>query len=501
MTGSNRREFLKKAGLGLILVDKVGQGLLYDPFDNNGFTNKEDWSENIKTILENTKLLTYPRMGRLPLYVWPAVDPGEMSEETAGRLVELLDKRGVGVICSWRWREDRRLKSLEVGLSIAKAQKRLGQPVNIDASSLLYSFYDGSEETAHIDDNNNPFFDNSFGIDHKIGCPFTLNEQKDRIRERVTFFSKKYKEEGLEIDFIFTDWEIDGPIAVNGAFKASQKCKRCKKHLGEDFSYTKFQKQMMDMRAYLQYYTYVDPILSRFPSALVGNYGDYPNDGYRYWYDYFESHQPWEPYKQDQKAKYRQWYESFSKTGFTMAMPVVYTWKNIYKWYEFEDTDYRWFYNMLLVASNGVKNTDKNIPIVSFVHWNTIFIGRDESDAEIKQMSENGYRELLWHMLLRGTDSFFMWSERKNFPKEVRLVHEVYASALQFRDFLEHGWAITYDVPEEEGTVISGLAYKDKVLVRRTDFGSDKRPVLILAGSKLITVDYKPGICQIISLR
>ena len=65
------------------------------------------------------------------------------------------------------------------------------------------------------------------------------------------------------------------------------------------------------MRSYLQNYSYSAPVLSQFPDALVGNYAVYPNDGYRYWYDYFEYYVDGQPYKADQHAKYRKWYNDF----------------------------------------------------------------------------------------------------------------------------------------------------------------------------------------------
>ena len=69
-----------------------------------------------------------------------------------------------------------------------------------------------------------------------MGCPFAIDFRKKEIRERVELFVKKYKDAGLPVDFIFTDWEIDGPLEVNRAFEASKKCTRCCKYLGEDFT-------------------------------------------------------------------------------------------------------------------------------------------------------------------------------------------------------------------------------------------------------------------------
>ena len=257
--------------------------------------------------------------------------------------------------------------------------------------------------------------------------------------------------------------------------------------------------QLREMRSYLQNYTYADPVLRRFPHALVGNYAVYPNDGYRYLYDYFEYYFDGQPYKADQRAKYRKWYNDFPTTGYTYAMPVCYTWDPTYQWYDFDNSDYRWFYNMLLVASNAGKSTPQNITIISFVHWNTVFV-TGQADTTVRQMSRESYQELLWHMLLRGTDTFYLWAMRSEFQEEVRLVHEVYAAAQQYGDFLDHGLPITFDVPDKPGAVISGLILGDRLLVRRTDFTTNHEAREIMAGTKVVTIEYSPGICKILSL-
>jgi hypothetical protein len=253
------------------------------------------------------------------------------------------------------------------------------------------------------------------------------------------------------------------------------------------------------MRSYLQYYTLSQPVLSRYPDALVGNYAVYPSDGYRYWYDYFEYYVEGQPAIKDQKAMYRQWYKDFTATGFTFAMPVSYTWARTFNWYDYKNTDYRWFYNMLLVASNAGKSTPRSIPVITWVHWNTIFYP-GEPDTSVIQFSKQCYQELLWHMLLRNTNTLAMWCSPEENAEEVGLIHEVYAAAQEYGEFLDHGFPINFEIPSQPGTVISGLLHKDKVLVRRTDFGENRKAVSIMAGTVPIEIPYKPGKCQIISL-
>jgi hypothetical protein len=121
-------------------------------------------------------------------------------------------------------------------------------------------------------------------------------------------------------------------------------------------------------------------------------------------------------------------------------------------------------------------------------------------DTDIVQMSKETYQELLWHVLFRGTDTFFMWSSEDQFPEETRLVHEVYAASQQYNEFIEKGYPVTFDIPDKPGTVISGLALNNQVLIRRTDFCTDHSPVEILVGTKVLTIGYAPGVCKIYNL-
>ena len=456
--------------------------------------NKHRWPKRIQTVLDATKPLEFERGNRLPLYLWPAMDPGDLDEISAEYLVKELDRRGIGIICSWT--PENREKTLFRGIVIAKAQKKFSIPININATQLLYSFFNGDERTAHIDNQGNPFFDNSFG-DVKMGCPFTLDFRKEKIRERVDYYVHAYKDKSLEVNFIWADWEVDGPLEFNNAHEASKKCTRCSEHIKHIDNFLEFQKALRDIRSDLQKSVFSDPVKSLFPDVLIGNYAVYPHNGYRYWYDYFEYYVEGQPCIIDQKAKYRLWYNDFPGTGYTFAMPVVYPWARLFSWYDFEEPDYRWFYNMLLIASNAGKNTPSTIPIISFVHWHMIDRGK-YPDPHLTQFSKEIYQELLWHMLLRGTDTFYMWCGSNEYPEEVRLVHEIYAAAQEYGEFLEKGIPITFDVPEKPGTVISGLKLNDSVLIRRTDFNKLHKPVEIMADTIKISVKYTPGKCQIL---
>jgi hypothetical protein len=454
------------------------------------------WPPHIQVVLDSTKPLEFDRGGRLPLYLWQAMDPGSLDDNAAERLVRRLGRRGVGLVTSWDPRD--REQSLAHSITIAKAQTELGVPVNINATGCLHSFFNGDECTAHIDAEGNPFWDTSFGK-HKMGCPFALDSRRPSIRKQTEHFVEAFSKSGLEPNFVFADWEIDGPIEFNSAHAASKRCQRCREEIENIDDFNEFQNALRRIRCQLQCESLAEPVRLRFPKALVGNYGVYPHNGYRYWYDYYEYYVEGQPYLADQGARYRQWYHEFPETGYTFAMPVVYTWRRIFDWYDYAETDYRWFYNMLLIASNAGQNTPAEIPIISFVHWHTI--EAKPAVGEVQQFSETKYQELLWHMLLRGTDTFFLWSPRQEAAKEIRLVHQVYAEAQEYGEFLSKGRPITFAVPKQPGPVISGLRLDDRILLRRTDFGKADKPVEITVDGKTITLEIAPGKCRILSLR
>ncbi len=492
-TGSNR------IIAGLIAASLLGISVNLGKAENQAGTppcgNPAKWPSHIQVVLDATGPLKYDRGERLPLYLWQAMDPGQLNEEATEELLEELNKRGVGLVSSWN--PGNRRESLDQSLTIAKAQKKLNLSVNINATRCLYSFFDGDERTAHIDDEGKPFWDESFGK-KKMGCPFALDFRQPHIREQLEYFIKAFKKAGIDVDFVFADWEIDGPIEFNEAHAASKRCRRCRENIKNIDEFEEFHKILRKLRCELQRVVYAEPMKDNFPGVLVGNYGVYPHNGYRYWYDYYEYYVDGQPFQADDRAKYRKWYHEFPKTGYTFAMPVVYTWQRIFDWYDYSDTDYRWFYNMLLVASNAGQHTPADIPIISFVHWHTI--KAEPSTGTTKQFSEDKYQELLWHMLLRGTDTFFLWCRKQEAAKEIELIHQVYSEAQHYGEFLSDGMPVNFSIPKQPGAVISGLKLEDHVLVRRTDFTKTIEPVEVVVDNRRVKVGASPGRCQIISI-
>lgn len=425
---------------------------------------------NLQVVLDNTDSLRHSRNRRLPLFVLPISNSlSGLGDADAKQMLKELDARGIGYSVDWNHNEFN--KTLAEGIRIGRWQRELGQPVTVNANACLYSFFDGSEQTLHIDKQGRRFADHSHG--GKLGCPFALEHRVPVIKERVEKFLRAYSEAELPIDFIFADWEIDGPIEWNEAWKSGQKCEKCCQEISGIDDFRVFQSRLRSIRSHIQRVAFGDNVTHYFPQALVGNYGTYPHGGHRYWYDYFEK-EPTDgiPFRVDQRAKYREWAHEFDSTGYTFGMPVVYTWYPTFDWYDFQNTDYRWFYNMLLVGSNAGKHTDRSIPLIPFVHWHTTAPPQNAHPA-VRQFGREAYQELLWHLLLRGHDTFFLWCLPDELADEIKLVHEVYSESLGYSGFIERGTPVNFDVPTKATSAVSGLRLANRVLVRQTDFRSN----------------------------
>jgi hypothetical protein len=457
----------------------------------------ENVPQSVRTVLESLEPLKNDRGDRELVYQYAVGNLSELSDVDAEWVIRKLAKRGVGVITNWQHGANQDA-SIAEDIRIGLIQQRLGLTVVTDANAILHRFYDGTDATAHVDDDGEPFWDTSLA-GSQMGCAFTLKHRMPVIAARVAAHVEAYRAAGVNIGIVTADWEIDGPHEWGDQWQTAQRCARCRRNLPNINDFAAFQARMRQERAKLLRECYAEVILRENPDCLVTNYAVYPNDGWRYWYDYFEKQQPELPHIVDQADLHRPWYNDFYEARLTLAMPVVYTWHNIYNSYpEFSNPDYRWFYNMLLVGSNASKSTPPGIPIATFVHWHTTALPGESSEPP--QMSKEAYDELLWHLLLRGHDIFYSWTPMDELAVEIALVQKVYDESLAYSDWLEHGTPISFDVPTEQGTVISGVRVDGKLLVRRTDFDGSTEPVTITLDGKQISVPAAPGECQILRM-
>ncbi len=446
----------------------------------------------LTVILENTKPLEIPRGKRLPLLVWTAEYPPNADDAELERIIRELDARGISLLT--RWRSSQFEKSVAFALRVAAIQKKLGIPVAVAAENdTINGFCDGSPGTGHVGADGKPFFDDTFMV-WKAGCPFTMAARYDAMKAKLEPFLKKYKEAGAPLDFWTADFEFDGPDEWNTSWEKSKKCTVCQAKIKElDSNFTAFQTAVRTVRTEMQADVFSKTIKAYFPDARFGVYGMNPNDGFRYWWDFFEKKDaiPGVAYKQDQGGVYRPWAQEFEASGYTVAMPVIYS---LYNPYKFKNEEYGWFYNMLLEYSGSAKHTPDAVAQVPFVHWSVT------APNGMTPLSESKYKELLWHLLLRRANGFCMWCTPEQMAKNIVPLQQVYAESQPFRTFLDHGTPITFDVPNQPGTVVSGLKLGKRLLVRRTDFEANANAAVLKVDDKTVKVESAPGACQVIEL-
>lgn len=465
----------------------------------HGQSSSAPFPQTIQTILEATTPIQTPANHRLPLLLWPAHAGVVNDPDLQKEIVLALHSRGISAIASWNPEDF--TNSLHQSLQLARIQHALNLPVIVNANNCMHGFFNGSPETAHLDSNHQPFFEES--IPGKIGCPFRIQHRYKIVQEQTAQFVRAYHENQLPLDLVFGDWEIDGPLEINESHLSAQRCEICRSKIPHIENFASFQNAVRAQRNHATRTCYAEPILALYPKALIGNYGVYPNNGYRYWYDYFEHPSNTHTSIREQNATYRTWPNDFNDTSYTLAMPVVYPWARIYNNYTFPNPDYRWFYNMLLVGSNALQHTPPSTPLVPFVHYHTVFDPLPPN-PEIPQLSKETYQELLWHLLLRGADSLFLWCTTDQNPTEIQLVHKVWSDSLQYQTFLELGQPISHAAPHTPDSVISGLQLEHQVLIRRTDFTPPPHhPITLTLDTQTLTVPPTPtpNTCIVLNLK
>jgi hypothetical protein len=448
-----------------------------------------------------------PRDGSLPLLVWTIRDL-DVGQSGARDILRELHHRGMGMIISWQPGSADQDGNLEKGLALARLQKELGHPVIVDATHCMHLFCDGSPETAHLSAKGERYFDLSHLPSRHIGCPFALHHRYPFIKRRFLRFLDAYAMAQITVDMIFLDWEIDGPLEWNGAWEASKGCRKCRANIPNIENFADFQAALRRIRGIMQREVYTKTVKRYFPEVLIGNYAVYPHDGFRYWYDFYEKPVEGGSYKAPGDTRYRKWFDEFSLTGYSMAMPVVYPWPELPEWYRSGtggvSEDYRWFHGMLKVATNACRSSRKRVPLVCFVHWQPIRTRNRQPPGG--PMSRWAYEELLWHLLLRGADTLFLWCEEADTLKEMEPVYRVYAASRRYQAFFSQGRPTLFHVPGDPGAVVSCIRMGDKLLLKRTDFLPDLGPmsVNLPAGEaqtpKSVEIPPGSGECLIISV-
>jgi hypothetical protein len=458
-----------------------------------------------KAVIEAVPPLSHPQGTRPPLFLWSPDLPAGASDDQLEATLRALQARG---LCPFlRWHHDR-AGSMQHIRRVAAIQKRLGMPVAIDATPISLGLFPPSDACSHRDAGGGRF--RGSGLAWDPGCPFAVEATNEGVRAAMEAYAKAHQDGGVPLDYWISDWELDGPNEWKQNWTLAKKCVTCREKIPDiDTNFGGFQAAVRKLRSEMQRKNFVEPVQARFPDVRIGNYAMNPHDGHRYYWDYYEEDAFGKPnltdgipYRREQGALYRPWWPAeFDSSGYTLAAPVMYPWYHLFLNYTFADTDYRWFYGMLLEGSSVGRHTPAGTPLVPFVHWGPIVAFEKPADqpAGFAGLTAEKYRELLWHLLLRGVDSFIQWAPGDE-PRELKPVHAVYAESLAYPEFFAHGTPVIFAVPDRPGAVVSALKWDGKLLVRRTDFVPNDKPVSVLVDGRQVTVPVAAGRCQVLPL-
>lgn len=444
--------------------------------------------EIIRGIIEQVSPLQHPLGDTLQpirgsrLTGWLPEDDDEARE-----VLLALNERGVSLFANWRvGNDDARAFALRLG----RLQQELGLAVSVHATSAMTGFFNGDESTFHIAEDGSIYSWQLHGA-RKMGCAFRLDERAEAIRGQWQDLVNAYSEVGLTLDWVSMDWYSDGPVEWNESWEASKRCVVCRESIPGIEHFGTFQQALRTLRGELQRECAVEVVQAQFPDVLIGNWAVAPHDGWRYWFDFYETIPEGVQIRTEQLAEYRPWADEFSHTGYTYANPTCYPWDDMYAWYPEFDTDFRWFYMLMKAGTNAARNMPAGLPMITWVKWRPTPVRGEKEPAPA--MSLEVYREFLAHQLLRGGDGFMMWCRAEEAVDEVAAIAPVLDEALRWREFLEEGEPVLFEVPRRPTKVVSALRLGDRLLVRRTDFEERPFPVTRVIDGMRVTIPHRPG--------
>jgi hypothetical protein len=288
---------------------------------------------------------------------------------------------------------------------------------------------------------------------------------------------KKYQAAGVKVDGLWLDYE-GLPNQWNFVYEAQKKPEAAKYYpAGALDSFASFAEYVGKLRTKVLEEAYVNPVRSVFPHALVGSYGDcsssraYPVVGVL--------GETWPPR---------------SIGGLSATMPSVYA-DTVFlpRYYNLDwpvtqdDVDQVYFSSILRAASTALANKEPNRLGIPFI---SRYCPENPDPRYAFPMSQGPYREFLRHTFLRGADDVYIFNAGPNFgtlasdPASYKLYLESIEDArsvldemLGYREFVEHGKPMNFDLPamRTTGIVWSGLALPDEVLVRTFTFGPEEK--------------------------
>jgi hypothetical protein len=293
-------------------------------------------------------------------------------------------------------------------------------------------------------------------------CP-SIHTGWAKFAERLRDTLRQFRDRGVRIDAVWTDWEND-PLYGADRYEQARRCKRCRelvprKALASNERFLEFTTQKFyDLfGAY-----YAAPVLEFYPKCSVTNWLAQPSTP--------EEPQPgWS-----------------GNRGHVQMPPLVTAWNPTaygaasWVWKDRSREDRRdqdhvdQVYMNLLLRQVSLAGSlgERWAPEKELIPWVARWVS-EPPEREFPVMSRARYREALRHHWLRGVAGMQVFSPRQKGYEDMALLEvedavAVYDEMLEFREFLEGGEVLTHEVPppQDDGVVWSGLRLGDRAVAR-----------------------------------
>jgi len=394
---------------------------------------------------------------RMPFMLWnvPLPRDGRLVEMRGdGSLRKAIDQLAAGGIVptvemGWEW-------TSEGAMAMAQTLQEAGRPVNI-----LLPRVDLIEGTAYADcpiQVEGPDASRG-GANRKWPCLALAEPEK--TAEWLERELKPYRDAGIKVAGLWFDDECL-PHPWNGCWEAQRSTEECRRAYppGVLDTFDAFRKWADPLKAEL-FTKGTASIRGMFPGIRMGCYGDT--------FSGTDAH-----FGLDAQMP--------SAYANTVDLPRAFADKPLTQ----EAVDRFYFTNLLGIVSAANRS---RAPGKLSIPYLSRYVPDNGDPRHAFPMGQAPYRELVRHILLRGTTSLYLFnlgypgsSVSSEFSFEsIEDVRVVYDELLERSEFLDKGEPMSFDGPTEAGVVWSGLRLKDRCLVRVATLGNAAGTVTIEA--------------------
>ena len=455
----DRREFCR-TGFAALLASRAGpaeekrNGVLY-PKRIAPETGKFSWYE---AVLERIPRLKHDRGSRWPLITWE----GFSNEPQEPKYYRQLLDRGL----AQHIRLD--LKMIDTALAIQRA----GSPVIVMegvSGAFPASLAGDPPAWAHqLDDGYKP-------KEYVRPCP-SIHLGWAKFADNLRGSLRQFSEKGIRIDAVWTDWEND-PLYGPDRYEQAQHCKRCREILPRKALATSDRFMDYTARKFYELFGayYAAPVLEFYPKCSITNWLAQPSTP--------EEPQPgWKGNRG--RIHMPPMVTAWNPTAYGAASWV---WKSRNPDDKRDQQHVDQLYTNLLLRQVSLTGRlgERWAPEKESIPWITRWVS-EPPELEFPVMSRERYREVLRHLWLRGVAGMQIFSPRMKGYEDMALPEvedavAAYDEMLAFREFLEDGEVLTYEIPREQddGVVWSGMRLADRAVLRLFKQGTGKERLTV----------------------